>query len=74
MRCGNGTCVPKEKFCDGIADCQDGTDEPATCTCGEYLKVTDPDRVCDSKRDCFDKTDEDPKFCRCKDESFKCNK
>ncbi|XP_058807480.1 uncharacterized protein LOC131673478 [Phymastichus coffea] len=74
LRCGNGKCVSKEKFCDSKIDCADGSDEPATCTCAEYLKLTRPKLVCDNRRHCLDKSDEDYRHCYCKDNSFKCEK
>uniref|UniRef100_A0A0C9QGD9 Acrosin n=1 Tax=Fopius arisanus TaxID=64838 RepID=A0A0C9QGD9_9HYME len=72
LRCRNGQCVGKDKFCDGIADCRDGSDEPEKCNCGEYLKLTMPNLVCDNIRHCWDKTDETDKECLCKDSSFQC--
>ncbi|XP_015603565.1 serine protease nudel [Cephus cinctus] len=74
LRCANGECVPKERFCDHKVDCADGSDEPANCTCAAYLELTSPERICDGTRNCFDKTDEDPETCYCKDSSFKCGK
>lgn len=31
--CGDGTCVPEQKVCDGRTDCQDASDEQS---CGEW--------------------------------------
>lgn len=72
LRCRNGKCVDKSKFCDGSIDCSDGSDEPLTCSCAEYLGLTLPERLCDGIRHCFDKTDESPDICPCKDSSFRC--
>ncbi|XP_026666589.1 serine protease nudel-like isoform X2 [Ceratina calcarata] len=72
IRCKNGKCVDKSAFCDGKIDCSDGSDEPETCSCAEYLKLTIPERLCDGVRHCFDKTDESPDLCPCKDSSFQC--
>ncbi|XP_033218308.1 serine protease nudel-like [Belonocnema kinseyi] len=72
--CGNGKCIPKEKFCDGKNDCSDGVDEPKICNCASFLNVTAKHRICDNKKDCFDKSDEDPNLCGCLSESFHCKK
>ncbi|XP_011256317.2 serine protease nudel isoform X3 [Camponotus floridanus] len=73
LQCKNGECIPKSAFCDDKVDCSDGTDEPITCTCAEYLRLTIPKRLCDGVRHCLDKTDESPKMCQCTQTSFKCN-
>ncbi|KAJ8684611.1 hypothetical protein QAD02_020404, partial [Eretmocerus hayati] len=73
LRCGNGECIPKEMFCDGKDDCPDGADEPEICSCGEYMKLSDPKHFCDGRRHCLDKTDEDYKQCLCRDSSFRCH-
>ncbi|XP_064597469.1 scavenger receptor cysteine-rich type 1 protein M160-like [Liolophura sinensis] len=31
FRCGEGHCIPWSSFCDGIASCEDGKDEPEGC-------------------------------------------
>ncbi|XP_066591634.1 serine protease nudel [Prorops nasuta] len=73
LKCGNGKCVPKSAFCNLEIDCEDGTDEPARCSCYEYLKLTAPERICDGVRHCYDKTDESPHTCPCRKSSFKCD-
>ncbi|KAL6265616.1 hypothetical protein P5V15_002410 [Pogonomyrmex californicus] len=73
LQCKNGECISKGEFCDGKVDCSDGTDEPAICSCAEYLRLTAPERLCDGVRHCFDKTDESPEECQCLETSFICN-
>ncbi|XP_037779629.1 chitin deacetylase 1-like [Penaeus monodon] len=45
IECGSGECLRKDLFCDGVADCNDGSDENI-CT-----PETDPNRaeVCDTR-------------------------
>ncbi|XP_072746689.1 serine protease ndl [Anoplolepis gracilipes] len=73
LQCKNGECVSKSAFCDAKVDCSDGTDEPITCSCADYLSLTIPERLCDGVRHCLDKTDESPEMCECTQTSFKCN-
>ncbi|XP_014616401.1 PREDICTED: serine protease nudel [Polistes canadensis] len=72
LRCENGDCVHKKKFCDGKIDCIDGSDEMTNCSCASFLKLTSPERLCDGRRNCLDKTDESPMICPCNDNSFRC--
>ncbi|XP_014287484.1 uncharacterized protein [Halyomorpha halys] len=32
LMCRNGKCVPSDLYCNGINDCEDGSDEPKYCT------------------------------------------
>ena len=34
LACGNGDCIEKELFCNGLPDCSDGSDENA---CSKYF-------------------------------------
>lgn len=38
LKCHDGACIPKIRYCDGIVDCKDATDEPDKCTCRAYLE------------------------------------
>ncbi|XP_063702432.1 serine protease nudel [Culicoides brevitarsis] len=72
LTCRNGNCVEKSRFCNQINDCGDYTDEPRVCSCYEYLRVTDPDKICDGIRNCLDKSDENNEECRCHPNRFRC--
>lgn len=36
MACGSGECIARLYMCDGVSDCKDGSDEPASCS--KYLR------------------------------------
>lgn len=72
MKCANGKCVPKKSFCDRINDCGDSSDEPARCSCREYLKLSEPSKICDGVVHCRDSSDE--QFCACDGSNFKCER
>ncbi|XP_073841369.1 serine protease nudel [Musca autumnalis] len=73
MKCRTSNkCVPKTKFCDHVADCEDLTDEPTICSCFTYLRATDPSKICDGIRNCWDKSDESPVLCNCTADRFPC--
>ncbi|XP_055330390.1 low-density lipoprotein receptor-like [Paramacrobiotus metropolitanus] len=66
MLCNNQQCVLEKWRCDGISDCQDGTDELfcTLCPAGEHSCSTIPNRClpgswrCDGIVDCEDGSDE----------------
>ncbi|KRT86403.1 lipoprotein receptor [Oryctes borbonicus] len=73
FKCGSGDCVSMEQICDGVADCQDGSDETKAqcdnlrcppflfrCTYGACIYRY---KLCDGKQDCIDGSDEDYPFC-----------
>ncbi|TGZ69507.1 hypothetical protein CRM22_003711 [Opisthorchis felineus] len=69
MMCRDGSCVRRERFCDGRMDCRDGSDErpphcsgigacPSNqfaCTSGECIGS---EKRCDGRQDCYDGSDE----------------
>ncbi|CAG5095894.1 Similar to ndl: Serine protease nudel (Drosophila melanogaster) [Cotesia congregata] len=73
LRCKNGDCISKDLFCDGYADCGDGSDEPLGCSCRDYLRLTSPHRLCNKVRDCFDKSDEAQEYCGCSNDHYECS-
>ncbi|KAG5666387.1 hypothetical protein PVAND_014416 [Polypedilum vanderplanki] len=74
FNCHNGKCVEKSKFCNQFDDCGDKSDEPSECTCFDYLKITQANKLCDGIVHCWDRTDENIAYCgnNCNDKMFKC--
>uniref|UniRef100_A0A183A8V0 Ig-like domain-containing protein n=1 Tax=Echinostoma caproni TaxID=27848 RepID=A0A183A8V0_9TREM len=67
--CRDGSCLPQSYFCNGRAECRDGSDEQwphceTTSRCQSYEFVCgsseciDSRRRCDGHRDCYDGSDE----------------
>ncbi|XP_045107578.1 uncharacterized protein LOC123502520 [Portunus trituberculatus] len=68
--CRNGVCLPMERVCDGVIDCEQGEDEE-DCSCCRIVALRTPERICDRTVDCDDGRDE--KNCSCDAvEEFKC--
>lgn len=63
----DGLAIPNDRFCDGVADCSDGSDEnqcPATVCTIDWRTIVPAESLCDGVDDCFDGTDEEecPEF------------
>ncbi|CAM4944086.1 unnamed protein product [Rotaria socialis] len=83
-RCGppNERCIPWTAKCNGVVDCEDGSDEPSTCPqrrcpseqfqCRNQSCTPVP-YVCDGMNDCGDNSDEENCQCRCMPGTFQCN-
>jgi len=68
-------CLPKNLFCDGNYDCDDGSDEDDDCnTCLAPIKFFTPQLLCDGKSNCEDSSDEASAECPgCEPNQFRCD-
>ena len=72
--CDNNLCLGHDKWCNGVSECGDTSDEPATCsTCLGRLSLTDPGKLCDGVKNCPDLEDETPAACQCPEKSWRCD-
>ncbi|XP_059086215.1 serine protease nudel-like isoform X2 [Tigriopus californicus] len=60
FQCGNGMCLDKTKFCNGLNECGDdsASDEPENChSCPVALKTLNPKAICNGNVECVGKND-----------------
>merc|ERR1719158_1799446 len=63
-KCSNNLCLDQDKWCNGVDDCGDGSDEVPDCDrCLTRLALVSPSSVCDSLPDCPDMSDETSQAC-----------
>lgn len=85
FQCQNGQHISQLSLCDGLADCEDETDEiPSQCyesglrcppslfRCS-YGACVPKSAVCNGVKDCNDNSDEDLTECTCADSEFRCS-
>ncbi|XP_023343087.1 serine protease nudel [Eurytemora carolleeae] len=73
-KCNNNLCIPGNKFCDGVDDCGDGSDEGPNCKqCIERIRFFRSWSLCNGVVDCNDGSDEAPDLCGCPEKTFRCN-
>merc|ERR1712013_928532 len=74
-KCSNNLCLDQDKWCNGVDDCGDGSDEVPDCDkCLSRLALVSPSSVCDSLSDCPDMSDETSLACGCEENSFRCSR
>ena len=79
MMCDNLMCLHSSKFCDGVNDCGDNSDEPPNCEhdCSMALQAYNQSLICDGRVDCLDEHDMGndeaaEKCCSGEDNNYRC--
>ncbi|XP_039277235.1 serine protease nudel [Nilaparvata lugens] len=65
IKCKSGQCIKKSLYCNGVKDCNDGSDEQDSCekNCTMYFELSDKSKLCDGHINCLDKSDESWQYC-----------
>ncbi len=82
-KCANGICIDRDQVCDGVAACNDGSDEGLHCKdwtclpgyikCLDNLQCVSNKSLCNGKAHCIDGSDEHKHICNtCGDDNWLC--
>ena len=73
VECDNKDCILASKFCNGAADCTDGSDEKAQCCAIGYERRTPDAPTCEDIDECKTRDGACSQYCHNTNGSFTCS-